>query len=245
MSSNSLQQRSTGGNSNKNSSSHAASSYSNVALSPPSISTHPTATTPVSTTLQSPPCVTNTTTTIRQRRMTHAINNDKAASSSSSSSISELCTDTYQCMCLLPVYPNYKHEYLEYNYHNSVTSNGTTTPELPPSSSTKVRIRNRGEYYLDSYNDQSKSFTFGTNENVRCSLFFIVDLVRSFVLCTRLWWNHHLIRDDFFLLPPSHQFSLFLSFRMVYGAIPVIKPEPSCPHWSGAYYSIPPPPSRH
>lgn len=168
MSSNNLQQRSTGGNNNnnKNSSSHTASSYNNVALSPPSISTHPTATTPVSTTLQSPPCVTNTTTTIRQRRMMHAINNDKSASSS----ISELCTDTYQCMCLLPVYPNYKQEYLEYNYNDSVTSNGSVTPELSPSS-TKVRIRNRGEYYLDSYNDQSKSFTFGTNENVRCRHF--------------------------------------------------------------------------
>jgi hypothetical protein len=172
MASNHLQQRS--------STNHAASNYTNTALSPPSISTNHTAatSTPSSSAnaasqqlLQSPPSVPNTTNsnpTLRQRRMMNHNNNktDNFSSSSpsslSSSSISEVCTDTYQCLCLLPVYPNYKQEYLEYHY-----TNNNSHQEQPSTAASSVRIRQRGEYYIDSFNDQSKSFTFGTNENVR------------------------------------------------------------------------------
>ena len=182
MSSNHQQQQ----RGNINSSANAATSaYTNVALSPPSVTTHTAATTTSNTAktqhvLQSPPSVTNgtATTALRQRRtMNHSNNNsnnnpDRTSSSSHSASvsISEVCTDTYQCLCLLPVYPNYKQEYLEYNYNTTtnINTNTTTTTNInePSSSVSNVRIRHRGEHYIDSFNDQSNSFTFGTNEHV-------------------------------------------------------------------------------
>lgn len=51
-----------------------------------------------------------------------------------------------------------KDELLEYDYNYD--DSNKPAQEYP-------RIRERGEYYVDSYNDQPWSFTFGTHETVR------------------------------------------------------------------------------
>jgi hypothetical protein len=181
MSSNRATTAAATSSSNNSSKNHAASAYTNVAsLSAPSMTSPSSSANAVTTAqqqqLQSPPSSApnhnNNATTLRQRRMMqNNNNNNNINTNNSSSSTSKICTDAYQCMCLVPVYPHYKQEYLEYNYHPSYNS---TTNESTAASSSNVRIRHRGEYYIDSYNDQSKSFTFGTNENVRGSLFVLV-----------------------------------------------------------------------
>lgn len=55
-----------------------------------------------------------------------------------------------------------KSELLEYDYNYD---DSNKPPQDYP------RIRDRGEYYVDSYNDQPWSFTFGTHETVRQALF--------------------------------------------------------------------------
>jgi hypothetical protein len=50
-------------------------------------------------------------------------------------------------------------EYLEYDYTYDDTS-GMKPPQAYP------RIRERGEYYIDSYNGEPWSCSFGTAENV-------------------------------------------------------------------------------
>jgi len=52
---------------------------------------------------------------------------------------------------------NYKSELLEYDYNYDDASK---PPQPYP------RIRERGEYYIDTYNDQPWGCTFGTHENV-------------------------------------------------------------------------------
>ena len=52
-------------------------------------------------------------------------------------------------------------EYLEYNYTYDDNSQNKSKPPQP-----YPRIRERGEYYVDSYNDQPWSWTFGTHETV-------------------------------------------------------------------------------
>lgn len=58
------------------------------------------------------------------------------------------------CGCLECYCPD--REVLEYDYSNDDTKRPQPLP----------RIRERGEYYIDSYNDQPWSWTFGTHENV-------------------------------------------------------------------------------
>lgn len=60
-------------------------------------------------------------------------------------------------MCCLNCY-NYRSELLEYDYSHD---DSLKSPQPYP------RIRERGEYYIDSYNDQPWNFTFGTHESVR------------------------------------------------------------------------------
>ena len=50
-------------------------------------------------------------------------------------------------------------ELLEYDYTKAKLANGDPQPY--------PRIRDRGEYYIDTYNDQPWSWTFGTHEKVR------------------------------------------------------------------------------
>lgn len=59
-------------------------------------------------------------------------------------------------LCCFECY-NYKSELLEYDYSHENPSHPQPLP----------RIRERGEYYVDSYNDQPWSWTFGTHESVR------------------------------------------------------------------------------
>lgn len=63
----------------------------------------------------------------------------------------------YETMCCVECY-NPRKERLEYDYQYD----DTNKPVQP-----YPRIRERGEYYIDTYNDQPWSWTFGTNERVR------------------------------------------------------------------------------
>lgn len=55
------------------------------------------------------------------------------------------------CGCCLPVYD--RSEFLRFNYDQ-------------PDTQKNIRCRERGEYYIDSYNDQPRVWTFGTGEEV-------------------------------------------------------------------------------
>lgn len=72
-----------------------------------------------------------------------------------------LSSRNWCCECYDP-----SKELLEYDYSN-------TNPHKDPSAF--PRIRERGEYYIDSYNDQPWSWTFGTHERVRtnCAVYWI------------------------------------------------------------------------
>jgi hypothetical protein len=190
----------------------------------------------------------------QQRQQPLRKNNNDSSSSSSNTitttlqSISNVCIDTYQCLCLFPVYPNYTTEYLEYNYNNINNTNNNNTTTLSQSQQLSslqsqqqqqqlVRIRNRGEYYIDSYNDQPKSFSFGTNENVR-SFFILYTLLKYLIRWTPIDRPNNyyclfflslsfllLLRLFLYFLPDSYSY-----YRMVFGVIPVIKLVRSCQH---------------
>ncbi|GKY90734.1 hypothetical protein MPSEU_000046600 [Mayamaea pseudoterrestris] len=85
----------------------------------------------------------------------------QAASASKRSSLSDNISynnnhQNSNTLCCLNCY-NYRSEVLEYDYSrvNDATSSSQPFP----------RIRSRGEYYIDSYNDQPWSWTFGTHES--------------------------------------------------------------------------------
>ena len=59
------------------------------------------------------------------------------------------------CGCIECYNPALEKLEYDYNYDDS-----TKPPQPYP------RIRDRGEYYVDSYNDQPWSWTFGTHETV-------------------------------------------------------------------------------
>ena len=59
---------------------------------------------------------------------------------------------------------DYGFERLEYDYNIDETLTNNTQP-MP-------RIRERGEYYIDSFNGEPWSCTFGTNEEVSISCLF-------------------------------------------------------------------------
>ena len=61
-----------------------------------------------------------------------------------------------------------KLEYLDYDYTYDDTTNSKRKPQPYP------RIRERGEYYIDSFNDQPWACTFGTGEHVSSSCSSVV-----------------------------------------------------------------------
>jgi hypothetical protein len=91
-----------------------------------------------------------------------------------------------------------KDELLEYDYNYD---DSNKPPQEYP------RIRERGEYYVDSYNEQPWSFTFGTHETVRAPS-------PGFIPLTFISFTH------------SFQ-------RMVLGATHPIKQDRLCQQWSG------------
>ena len=93
-------------------------------------------------------------------------------------------------------------ELLEYDYTN-------TNPMKDASAF--PRIRERGEYYIDSYNDQPWSWTFGTHERVRSRL--PISACRSVIYAL------------------SNPVCLC---RMEYGSIHRTKQELSCLRWFGS-----------
>jgi hypothetical protein len=95
-----------------------------------------------------------------------------------------------------------KDELLEYDYNYD---DSNKPPQEYP------RIRERGEYYVDSYNEQPWSFTFGTHETVRATLSIGVHSV-----CVLMFDS------------PTHSFQ-----RMELGATHLIKQDQLCQQWSG------------
>jgi len=65
-----------------------------------------------------------------------------------------------------------KGEKLEYDYNYDETAKGKPQP-MP-------RIRERGEYYIDSWNGQPWACTFGTNEEVSGTCFMSLFML---ILC--------------------------------------------------------------
>ena len=110
---------------------------------------------------------------------------------------------------------NPRSELLEYDYNYD---DSNKPPQPYP------RLRERGEYYIDSYNDQPWSWTFGTNENVRCCVVVVhcKQLSNGFCRCLQRCSFAHVV-----------SFVLSCIVRTEYGAIPTIKPEPSCLPWCG------------
>ena len=66
---------------------------------------------------------------------------------------------SHSILCLECYNPSSEMLEYDYNYDDS-----NKPPQPYP------RIRERGEYYVDSYNDQPWSWTFGTNENVSMTI---------------------------------------------------------------------------
>jgi hypothetical protein len=73
------------------------------------------------------------------------------------------------CGCLECYHP--VAETLDYDYtaFAAATNNGMSMSMSSSSKTQHPRIRERGEFYIDSFNDQPWSWSFGTNEMV-CSL---------------------------------------------------------------------------
>jgi len=97
-------------------------------------------------------------------------------------------TPWYKRMCGCQV--NYEREKLEYDYNQDDTLSNNPQP-LP-------RIREKGEYYIDSYNGEQWAFTFGTNEEVS-----------EFFRYPSLFYD---IRFDY-----SHSSPKYLMHRMAFG----------------------------
>lgn len=64
------------------------------------------------------------------------------------------------CLCC---HTSEKLEYLDYDYTKDDIRNTNKTAKPQP----YPRIRERGEYYIDTFNDQPWACTFGTGEHVR------------------------------------------------------------------------------
>ena len=121
-------------------------------------------------------------------------------------------------------------EVLEYDY--TYDDNATSTSKPPQQ---YPRIRERGEYYIDSFNGEPWSCTFGTSEPVSyftyllCPLCTIISygmacMVEIFILYTSLYCNLSWLYS--------------LNIRMGFGTIAQIKPDPSCQRWCGFSCSI-------
>jgi hypothetical protein len=158
----------------------ASSSYSNIAVSPPS-----TATTNHNN---------HTTSTIPTTAAAASLRHRRSNPTTLLQSVQSFCSTGSQCICIYPGYPPASTEYLEYHYptsyhHNNSSSNSnnnssSSSHPLPTTMSQSYqqhvttqplpRIRERGEFYMDSYNDQPTSWSFGTNENVRCDSYIYI-----------------------------------------------------------------------
>ena len=95
---------------------------------------------------------------------------NKAAAAATTTTTNTATTSTSSpCFCC----SNEKLEYLDYDYtkddirNNSSTTNSSKNVKLQP----YPRIRERGEYYIDTFNDQPWACTFGTGEHVRTKSF--------------------------------------------------------------------------
>jgi hypothetical protein len=123
----------------------------------------------------------------------HAMNNSTNAASagggsntnnkdnSNSNSLQQSFSNGFQthCGCLECYHPGA--ETLDYNY-TAANQNGNSSS----SKTQHPRIRERGEFYIDSFNDQPWSWSFGTNEMV-CICSTVYDCsVLSCVCCTIL-----------------------------------------------------------
>ena len=84
-----------------------------------------------------------------------------ASNNSSMNGFPEHKSTGYDQLCCIECY-NPNKEKLEYDYQYDDTNK---PPQPYP------RIRERGEYYIDTYNDQPWSWSFGTNERVSSCLF--------------------------------------------------------------------------
>lgn len=89
------------------------------------------------------------------RRSPYASPSSPGAAATASAAPRTWCLECY----------NPRSELLEYDYTYDETLSNRPPQPMP-------RIRERGEYYVDSYNDQPWSWSFGTHESVRhgCSL---------------------------------------------------------------------------
>lgn len=95
---------------------------------------------------------------LQQRRMKGSNNMSQQSSAMlPSSHQTNYCIECY----------NPKKEMLEYDYTYEETSTNKRKKGQPQQF---PRIRERGEYYIDSFNDQPWNWTFGTNESVRTFL---------------------------------------------------------------------------
>jgi hypothetical protein len=147
------------------------------------------------------------------------------------------------CGCLECYHPGA--ETLDYDY-NAANQNGTSSS----SKTQHPRIRERGEFYIDSFNDQPWSWSFGTNEMV-CICGATCDRSACYVLYCAM----HAIDWSFLIalfhclaifcrcltifLNYSTHLSLYLSgihpsiHRTELGSICRIKLVPSCLAWYG------------
>jgi hypothetical protein len=87
-----------------------------------------------------------------------AHNNNTTSNASKSAPQSTATTSNTVCFCCDR---GEKLEYLDYDYTYDDTTSGKRKPQPYP------RIRERGEFYIDTFNDQPWACTFGTWEHVR------------------------------------------------------------------------------
>jgi hypothetical protein len=68
------------------------------------------------------------------------------------------------CGCLECYHP--ATETLDYDYTSASTNNMSSSSSSSSNAQQPARIRERGEFYIDSFNDQPWNWSFGTNEMV-------------------------------------------------------------------------------
>ena len=136
-------------------------------------------------------------------------------------------------------------EVLEYDYTYDDVS-GKKPPQSYP------RIRERGEFYIDSFNGEPWSCSFGTAEKVRTRKPWTLI---GWMDGSMDGWRNDAIRVScrrssmLIFVVSSPMMSFVLLFASIYrtepGSIPPIKPDPSCPLWFGYSCSIHRSPSHY
>ena len=76
---------------------------------------------------------------------------------------------TYCGGCIECYNPDLERLEYDYNYDDLATSSGGADNKSNKPPQPYPRIRERGEYYIDSFNDQPWSWTFGNHESVSLS----------------------------------------------------------------------------